>query len=73
MKAKNWGQHNITNENLTKIIKALERNRLTGGGDGSVKGNKGSHAWEFTIGGLLKTICQGVGPVDGDPENHVLL
>ena len=50
---------------ISKIIAALERKKLSGGGDGSVKKGKGSHAWEFAEGGNKNTICQGSGSVDG--------
>jgi len=60
-----WGQHQLTPETINKIIKAIENGSLIGGGDGSVKHGRGSHAWEFAHKNDFSTICNGTGPVDG--------
>ena len=64
-----WGSIPITEASVTKIIDSLERNKLMGGGDGSVKLGIGSHAWEFTDTVQNQTITQGAGSVDGPIES----
>ena len=62
---KTWGSLPLVEEDIDKIIKTLERDKLTGGGDGSVKYGIGSHAWEFCDRFDYSTVVQGAGPVDG--------
>ena len=42
-----WGSIPFTEQNLQHVMEAIEKNGLTGGGDGSVKYGIGSHAREF--------------------------
>ena len=63
-----WGSTPLTPEAVDKTLKSLERNKLMGGGDGSVKYGIESHALEFTEEVTNKTICQSAGPVDGPIE-----
>ena len=63
-----WGSIPVTEQNLQHVLTAIEKNDLTGGGDGSVKYGIGSHAWEFSKDKTNETICQGAGPVDGTRE-----
>ena len=53
---------------MKEILRVLEKNKLMGGGDGSVKYGVGSHAWEFTEKVTNTTVCQSAGPVDGANE-----
>ena len=41
------GQCDLTPSIIDNIIEAIERQKLAGGGDGSVKKGRGSHGWEL--------------------------
>ena len=64
-----WGNVNLDEKTLNKIIETINANKLVGGGDGSVKYGKGSYAWEFVHAFDYSTICSSVGPVDGPSES----
>ena len=63
-----WGSTPPTANEVKEILRVLEKNKLMGGGDGSVKYGVGSHAWEFTEKVTNTTLCQSAGPVDGANE-----